>query len=216
MTKHTPASLLLKKTLLALSLAGLSSLSLAFSEPQFQAAFQLFNSQQEDAVEKSAKAFADLLKTDPSHPLLMAWAGASHSRLATTTLLPWKKMRHVEDGLAQIDKALALLQASHDAPWPGHAPISLETRFVAINTFLALPDMFNRGPRGAAMLKEMLSSPAFAQAPLPFQAEVWLRAATQAEHTKRPADARKFYQQVIDAKAPQAAAASAKLKALQS
>lgn len=207
-------------TLLALSLAGTGTLSLAaVPEAQLQAAMQQFQAAAKgdaNAVDKSAEAFAALLKAEPGNPVLMAYLGASTTMRASTTMLPWKKMSLVEDGLAYLDKALAMLQPRHDAPLPGHASMSLETRFTAISTFLALPPMFNRGPRGAKLLAELLASPQFTQAPLPFQGAVWMRAAKWAEQDKRPDDARKFYQLVTERQAPQAAQAGAQLKALQS
>nr|WP_316640770.1 hypothetical protein [uncultured Roseateles sp.] len=205
---------------MALSLAGIGTLGLAAApEAQVQAATQQFQAAAKgdaSAVDKSAEAFAELLKAEPGNPLLMAYLGASTTMRASTTMLPWKKMSLVEDGLAWLDKALAMLQPQHDVPQPGHVAVSLETRFTAISTFLALPSMFNRGPRGAKLLSELLTSPQFAQAPLPFQGAVWMRAAKWAEQDKRPDDARKFYQLVTERNAPQAAQAGAQLKALQS
>jgi tetratricopeptide (TPR) repeat protein len=205
--------------LAAFSLATASGWSLAAPEPQFQAAFQQFQSALQGdsgAVDKANEAFAALLKAEPADPVLMAYSGAATTLRAGTTMLPWKKMNYAEEGLAQIDKALALLQPAHDALRPAHPPASLETRFVAANTFLALPGMFNRGPRGAKLMAELLASPLLAQAPLPFQGAVWMRAAQSAEQEKRLDEARRHYQLVIDRSAPQAAQAGAKLKALQS
>ena len=133
---------------------------------------------------------------------------------ARTTLLPWRKMSYAEDGLAQIDKALAMLTPGHDAPLHRGTPASLETRFVAANTFLALPAMFNRHPRGAKLLEDVLESPRFATSPLPFRGEVWLRAGLQAASGKRVDDARRWYGEVIRSGAPQAGVAQARLKEL--
>ena len=146
----------------------------------------------------------------------MAYAGASTARLAGTTVLPWKKMSYAEDGMAMIDKALALLTPAHNAAVQHGTPGALEVRFVAANTFLAAPGFMNRGARGAKLLAEVLDSPLLAQAPLGFQAAVWLRAAKLAEAEKRLDDARKYLNEVIKRNAPQADAARAQLKALAS
>jgi len=207
------------QALLALGMAASFSLSLAAPEAQVQAAqaqFQAAAKGNTDAIEKSVEAYAALLKAEPANPMLMAYLGAATTMRANTTMLPWKKMSHVEDGLAYLDKALALLQPQHEQPLPGQVAVALETRFTAISTFLALPSMFNRGPRGAKLLGELLANPQFAQAPLPFQGAVWMRAAKFAEQDKRPDDARKFYRLVTERQAPQAAQAQLNLKALQS
>ena len=145
---------------------------------------------------------------------LLAYAGAATSMRATTTMLPWKKMSLAEDGLAQLDKALAMLAPAHEQLLHKGTPATLETRFVAASAFLAMPSMFNRQPRGAKLLDEVLANPHLTAAPLGFRGAVWLRAGVAALNDKRPDDARRWFQQVISSGAPQAPAAQAKLKEL--
>ncbi len=189
----------------------------AVPDAQFQEAAALFTqaaSGDKTSIDKAAEAFAALLRTEPGNPVLMAYAGASTARLAGTTLLPWKKMSYAEDGMAMIDKALALLTPAHNAVVQHGTPGALEVRFVAANTFLAVPGFMNRGARGARLLAEVLDSPLLAQSPPGFKGAVWLRAAAQAQAEKRPEDARKYLNEVIASNAPQADAARAQLKDL--
>jgi hypothetical protein len=102
------------------------------------------------AVDDAAERFARLSAARPADPVLRAYAGASTSMRATTTLLPWRKMTFAEDGLALIDKALAQLARAHDQPLHRGVPAVLETRFVAASTFLGLPSMFNRANAAAS------------------------------------------------------------------
>jgi hypothetical protein len=146
----------------------------------------------------------------------MAYAGAATSMKATTTWLPWKKMSYAEDGLAMLDKALALLTAAHNAPLQHDTPAVLEVRFVAANTFLAVPGFMNRGARGARLLNDVLTSPLLLASPLQFRADVWLAGARLAASEKRPEEARKYLNLVIESKAPQMEAARSQLKALAS
>ena len=88
---------------------------------------------------------------------------------ATTTWLPWKKIDHAEDGLAMLDKALALLGPAHDHALERGVPLALETKLTAAGTFLALPSMFNRGERGRRLLDEVMKHPAYAGTPAAFQ-----------------------------------------------
>jgi len=199
-------------TLAALSAAGAAC---AASDGAFQAAFQSFVQAQSGdagAVDKSADAFADMLKAEPANPVLMVYAGASTAMKASTTSLPWKKMSYAEDGLAQVDKALAMLTPAHDAPIQRGTPGALEVRFVAANTYLAMPSFMNRGERGAKLLNDVIASPLFDKAPLPFKGNVWMRAGKLAEQQARKDDAKRWFQQVVDQAAPQAEAARAKLK----
>ncbi|MDD5031104.1 MAG: hypothetical protein PHH58_16675, partial [Rhodoferax sp.] len=164
----------------------------------------------------SAKAFEALQKAEPINPVLMAYAGAATAMRANTTWMPWKKIAYVEDGMALLDKALAMLTAEHNAPLQHEVPAALEVRLVAANTFLAVPGFMNRGARGAKLLSDILVSPLLATAPLEFRGAVWLVAADLAQKDKRPQDARKYLGEVVKASAPQAAAALAQLKALSS
>jgi hypothetical protein len=190
--------------LVALAGAGRAQ---AASEPAFQAAFQQFSlasNGDKSAVEPAADAFETLLKTEPASPVLMAYAGASHAMRATTTMMPWKKMGFAEDGMAQIDKSLAMLTPAADAPAMRGVPGSLEVRFVAANTFLGVPPFMNRAARGSKLLNEVLESPLFAKAPLGFQGAVWMRAAALAAKEERKADAARYLDEVISHDAPQA------------
>lgn len=191
----------------------------AASEAQFQAAYQTFSEARvgnTGAIEPSAAAFATLHAAEPINPVLMAYAGASTAMRANATWLPWRKMGHAEDGLALLDKALAMLTAVHNAPLQHEVPAALEVRFIAANTFLAVPVFMNRGARGAKLLADVAGSPLLANAPLGFRGDVWLVAAQQAMRDKRSDDARNFLNHIVKAGAPQADAARAQLKGLAS
>jgi hypothetical protein len=187
----------------------------AAPEAAFQEAFQQFSlasNGDKSAVDPAADAFEALLKSEPSSPVLMAYAGASHAMRATTTMMPWKKMSFAEDGLAQLDKSLSMLTPAADAPAQRGTPGSLEVKFVAANTFLAVPSFMNRAARGTKLLNEVLDSPLLAKAPLGFQGAVWMRAAKLAAKEDRKADAARYLNEVISRNAPQAEQARALLK----
>jgi len=204
---------------LALAAWALSCFAWALPEARFQPVFEQFMQAargNESAIERAAEGFTALLKLEPANPVLMAYAGAATSMKANTTMLPWKKMSYAEDGMAMLDKALAMLTAAHSAALQHDVPAALEVRFVAANTFLAVPGFMNRGARGTKLLGEILNSPLWATAPLSFQGDVWMKAATVAAKDNRMDDARKYLNEVIKANAPQSAAARAQLGALAS
>jgi len=187
----------------------------ALPEPATQAAigqFMAATQGKSEATEASLEQFQALLKAEPGHPLLMSYAGAATTLKARDAWAPWKKMSYAEDGLAQIDKALGLLNPAHDQALYQGTPVSLQTRFVAANTFLGLPDMFNRGPRGRQLLDEIQASPLFGKSPAGFQGAVLMRAGRQAVQAKQGDRAKALFQQVIDRQCPQAAEAQSALK----
>jgi hypothetical protein len=184
----------------------------------YEAAFQQFQRAagggDAATIEQAAEQFGRLVASEPGDPVLLAYSGSATTMRATTTMLPWRKMAFADEGLAQIDKALALLTPELDTLQHKGVASSLETRFVAATTFLRLPTMFNRHARGAKLLDEVLKSPMLAAAPLGFRAAVWMRAGDEAANDKRRDDARQWLQQVVTSGAPQAAVAQARLKEL--
>ncbi len=174
---------LLLSALFAASAATFPLSAHAVPEEAFQPAFATFmqaGGGDTSAIDRAADAFAALLKTEPTNPVLMAYSGAATSMKATTTWLPWKKMAHAEDGLAQLDKALAMLTPAHSAVVQNGTPGNLEVKLVAANTFLAVPSFMNRHERGVKLVKDLLASPALAGTPKAFQASVQ-KAAVQAK-----------------------------------
>jgi len=166
------------------------------------------------AADAAAEQFRSLSAADPGNPVLRAYAGAATTMQARSALLPWKKLGLVEDGLALIDKALAQLTPAHDTPGLRGVPASLETRFTAASTFLALPAMFNRHDRGERLLAELLANAQLASAPLPFQAAVWLRAGMTAADAHQAEQARQWFDKAARSATPVAAAAQARLAQL--
>lgn len=150
----------------------------------------------EAAIADATERFTRLAAANPDDPVLRAYAGATTAMRARTTMLPWKKIGWVEDGLALVDKALAQLAAADDAPRHRGVSASLETRYVAANTFLALPSMFNRNERGRRLLEQVVASPLFDAQPAAFRATAWLRAGRLAEDDRQGPAARQWYERV--------------------
>jgi hypothetical protein len=147
----------------------------AAPDAQFQPAVEQFNraaAGDTAAIEPAAQAFSALWQAEPGNLVLLAYAGAATSLRATTTWLPWKKMAYAEDGLAQLDKALAQLTPAHNAPLQRGTPAVLEVKLVAANTFLAVPGFMNRKDKGLKLLGEVQASPLLAQSPAEFQKAV--------------------------------------------
>ena len=189
----------------------------AVPEAQFAPAFEAFSQARSGngtAIDKSVASFTALLAAEPGNPVLLAYLGASTAMQSNTTWLPWKKMNYAEDGLAMLDKALALLTPAHNAALQHAVPAVLEVRFTAANTFLAVPGFMNRSARGAGLLAEVTASPLLAAAPMAFRGDVWLVAAEQAVKEKRIVVARRFLNDIVKNSAPQAATARARLNDL--
>ena len=178
----------------------------ALTDDQYLAAYRHLQRAQggdKGAIPEAVSAFEALHKAEPGNPLALVNLGASSTMRARTTLIPWDKMSYTEEGLAHIDKALALLKPEHDAQVQNGTPVSLSVKFIAANTWLAIPTFFAKAPRGEKLLNEVLNSPLLEQASLQTRGAVWLRAGRLAQAQKRPDDARRLVGQIIEAGAPQ-------------
>ena len=178
----------------------------AITDDQYLAAYRHLQRAQggdKSAIADAVAAFDALHKAEPGNPLVLVNLGAASAMRARTTLIPWDKMGYTEEGLAQIDKALALLKPEHDAQVQNGTPVSLSVRFIAANTWLAVPTFFMKAPRGEKLLNEVLNSPLLEQASLQTRGAVWLRAGRLAQAQKRPDDARRLIGQIIQSGAPQ-------------
>lgn len=166
------------------------------------------------AIDDAVDQFTKLVNLQPTDPVLRAYLGAATAMRATTTMLPWKKIGYAEDGLAQIDKALSLLNPAHNGAGYRGVPAALEVRLVSATTFLRMPGFFNRGDRGRKLLNDVLASPLFETAPAGFRASVWLRAGGLAEDDRQIDQARQWYERAAATDTTYAATARGRLKEL--
>jgi hypothetical protein len=116
------------------------------------------------AVAPAQAAFKALLAADPSNPLFMAYYGSTFAMQARDGGAPWQKIGRVHESIENIDRALSLLGPQHDTRTLRGVPISLETRLVAIATYVPLPSLFNRMDVARQQLAIVLGSPLFASA----------------------------------------------------
>lgn len=147
----------------------------AMTDAEFLSANQAFKAAATNdtvAIDAAAAAFAELQKAEPTHPVPFAYGGAVVARRARTTMLPWRKIGFAEDGMASIDKGLALLTPAHETDRLAGTPVALLVKFTAANTFLAVPAFFNRGARGRKLLDDVLAHPALATSAPPFREAV--------------------------------------------
>jgi hypothetical protein len=121
-------------------------------------------------------------------------------------------MSLAEKGMALQDQAVALLATRHDSEIQNGVPVSLRVRYIAANTFLAVPDMFGRKQPGKKLLDDVIASPLFNTAAIEFRGHAWMRAARNAETDKRIDAARSFLNLVVNNAAPQAMQAKKELE----
>jgi hypothetical protein len=137
------------------------------------------------AAEQAQMLFARLVHMDANNPLYLAYYGSTLAMQGRDTRIPWQRVKLINEGLATIDRALAAL----DGPGLGTGPehFELETRLVAMGTFIALPDLlFHRLAPAKHQLSLALASPYFAAAPPDLQGHLVYEGALIARQEKDP------------------------------
>jgi hypothetical protein len=134
-----------------------------------------------EATSLAQAAFRDLLREDPDNPLYLAYYGSTFAMKARDGHLPWHQVKEIHDSIATINRALSLLQPEHDRIQTRGVPLSLETRLVAVATFVALPEVFHCLPAARQQLAIAMGSPAFSAAPPELRGRLYYEAALIAE-----------------------------------
>lgn len=175
----------------ALPAAGPGFTPAAYAAPaadgNFDAALREFDAARADEKRLDA-AIAALrgLPADPQRqPLAAACLGSALALQGKAAWMPWNKMKFTEQGLDQLDAALALLKPEHGAVLVRGVPVALQTRLVVAATFVAVPDgLFHRRADGRKLLAALRADPLLAGAPAAFRAEVAAAEARLAESAK--------------------------------
>jgi len=121
--------------------------------------------------------FTNLSMAYPDNPLFLAYQGSLHTLTGRDAWMPWNKIAYTEKGLDMISKALRMLKLKHDHEKIRGAPISVETRLVAVSTFSSVPASFHHFEKAKAVLNELFQSPVLTVSPPYLQAYVYKEAA---------------------------------------
>lgn len=168
------------------------------------------------ARDAALESFHKLAANHPGHPLLAAFEGAATALLGRDALTPWNKLNYAEKGANQIEKALRLLGPEHDEALFEGTPESIETRLVAANTLLGLPEFMHRGAIGKRAVLAALASPVFEHAAPRVRAGLYAAAARAAAADKNQIDEIAYLRKAVaaDPSSRNAAQSAARLKEL--
>ena len=168
--------------------------------------------------------FRQLLAQEPGNPLLLSYTGAATAKAAQYKTSREEKIQAVTSGMVMLERALKSVGSkagtadtmTHNSQLAMHGavPVSLEVRFVAANTFLALPSSLHQHAQGGKLLDGILNDEEFARSGIAFRGAVWMQAATQAAKQHRDLDAKHWLNQILEQQAPQTEKAKAMLQTL--
>ena len=130
----------------------------------------------EDQIEPAYKIFSQLIKEDGTSYLTLIYFGSINTLQGRAAWMPWTKIKHVEQGVANINKGLTLLendtvklgqQNRFNALRESHI-----ARAIAAATLSDLPDRFNQFERGYDLFLILLAEPNFQSEP--FVSRSWI------------------------------------------
>jgi len=151
-----------------------------------------------EATPLAQAAFRDLVNEDPDNPLYLVYYGSTFAMQARDGRLPWQRVKDIHDSIATLNRGLSLLRPEHDSIETRGMPLSLETRLVAIATFVALPEVFHCLPIAREQLEIAMGSPLFASAPRELRGRLFYEAALIAEADGEVQRERVALRQVLD------------------
>ncbi len=169
---------------LLLILSPLGALAEAPEFIQTQADFEQGLRGDSDAVGRAYPGFQKLVKEYPDNPLYLAYLGANETLIARDSYAPWTKIRYLDRGLDHVDKALAMLEPQHDTQTERLSIISMETRLVALSTFMKVPSFANRFQDARDLFDESLEQAVFHKAPPEVRQRIYLQGADIAAEEK--------------------------------
>ena len=185
---------------LLLSLAVLPAQADAPGFIETQALFEQGLRGDSDASKKAYAGFRRLVRDHPDNPLYLAYLGANETLFARDDWRPWKRIQFLDRGLDHIDKALAMLGPEHDNQYERQSVISIETRLVALTTFLKVPSWSNRLQDARDLFAETLAQPVFAKAPPEVRQRIYLQGANIAARDGDKAGEIKYLKKALDAR----------------
>ena len=181
--------------------AGLAALVADFATARTQ--FEAGRAGSHDSTERAQQLFSQLLRRDAENPLYLAYYGSTYTLQARDSLAPWTRIKLINQGTALLDRALALLDhppatARLVAVRPGAGTAALETRLVAMATFIALPEtLFHRRAAAKREYQRAVASAEFSTAPVDLQGHLQYEGALIAREEGDMATERASLQRVL-------------------
>ena len=150
------------------------------------------------ATDLAQELFSRLLHADGDNPLYLAYYGSTYALQGRDSTAPWTRLRLINKGVAMLDRALALLDQAVARSNAAAGSAQLETRLVAIATYVALPDiLFHRLDAAQRQYQLAVGSPDYALAPTELQGHLQYEGALIARARHQDAAEKTALQRVL-------------------
>lgn len=166
--------------------------------PQLLGQYEAAASGDSKATEQAFAALTELAAQQPDNPLLLAVLGSTGTMMARDSFIPWRALKYLETGMAQIDKGISLLGPAEVSNTFQGVPVTLWVRNTAGCTYVEVPKMFNRLESGYRILQDAINSSEAQQLPFDKLASTYLCAGQAAQQLGDKQQARSYLQAVLD------------------
>jgi cytochrome c-type biogenesis protein CcmH/NrfG len=141
----------------------------------------------DDAVDKGFTCFDKVLQIDPANAVALVYRGSFWTLRARDAWWPFTKMKDVDKGVDEMDKAVDL------------APDNISVRLMRGINSVNLPSMFHRLPVALKDFEYMMSDPRFAGFNPHLQATIYCWAGIAYNSDNQTAKAKELLQKAISA-----------------
>ncbi len=141
----------------------------------------------DDAVDKGFTCFDKILQIDPSSAIALAYRGSLWTLRARDAWWPFTKMKDVDKGVDEMDKAVDL------------APDNISVRLVRGINSVNLPSMFHRLPVALKDFEHMMSDAKFAGFNPHLQSTIYCWAGIAYNNDGQTAKAKELLQKAVSA-----------------
>lgn len=170
-------------------------------DERYETAYQLYmEGAQGDkkSTQEALSQFEALVDENTGDPLALVFLGGTRTLLGRDAWMPWNKLSHTEDGLAEMNKALKLLRPEHDEWHFDDLPISIQVKSTAGITYTQVPDFFGYFEQGYQLLLEISRSPQLAEIPAEHHSYIHYYAAQAAERAEEPERQRQLLRRLAE------------------
>lgn len=170
-------------------------------DERYETAYRLYMEGSE-GDKKSTKTALGQLETlsaeNAEDPLALVFLGSTRTLMGRDAWLPWNKLSHTEDGLAEMNKALKMLRPEHDQWHFDDLPVSIQVKSLAGITFTQVPDFFGYFEQGYQLLLETSQDPLLNDVPAENHSYIHYYAALAAERAEEPDRHRRLLQRLAE------------------
>lgn len=175
-------------TAVAIFVSGVTFAGIAIANDDLERLIEAYRSAQQDPdqIDAAYELASKYVNAHPKDGRAMTYKGSLAAMRARESLLPWRKIRYLNQGTALMDDGVNLVLEDKNLK---DSRVEIEVRLVRGVTSGRIPSLFNRGAVARADFKRIVEHPEFGQIAPHHQATAYAWLAVMMKRDSRPEDA---------------------------